>query len=119
MSYNLDGFTLQSEPSKYAAGGMLIYTSKSLNAFKRVDLSITDDEFDTVWIEILTPKNKNILCCCAYRHASSNPVRFKEHLESSLSHLAKENKTFFLMGDFDISLLNCENNPESNDSTNA
>ena len=89
--------------------------AKSLNAFKRDDLSITDDEFETVWVQIFNTKNKNILCCCAYRHPSSNPVRFKEHLESTLSRLTRENKNIFLMGDFNVNLLNHENKPESND----
>ena len=67
INNNLDGFTLHSQPSKSAGGGAAIYTSKSLNSFKRADLSITDaDEFETVWVEIVNNKNENILCCCAY-----------------------------------------------------
>ena len=115
MNDNLDGFTLHSQPSKSAAGGVAIYTTKSLNAFKRGDLSITDAKFETLWVEIVNTKNKNILCCCAYRHPSSNPAKFKEHLKSSLSCLTRENKNIFLMGDFHINLLNCESKPESND----
>ena len=87
----------------------------NLNAFERTDLSITDDEFETVWVEINNTKAKNILCCCAYRHPSFNPVRFKEHFESILSQLTRENKNIFIMGDFNINLLTCENHPESND----
>ena len=94
---------------------MAIYPSKSLNAFKRTDLGITDVEFETVWIEINNTKAKNILCCCAYRHPSFNPVRFKEHFEFILSQLTRENKNIFIMGDFNINLLTCENHPESND----
>ena len=115
MNNNLNGFTLFSQPSRSAAGGVAIYASKSLNAFKRTDLSITDDEFETVWVEINNTKAKNILCCCAYRHPSFNPVRFKEHFESILSQLTRENKNIFIMGDFNINLLTCENHPESND----
>ena len=44
----------------------------------------------------------------AYRHPSFNPVRFKEQLESTLSQLTRENKTIFIMGDFNVNLLNCE-----------
>ena len=38
--------------SRSVACGVAIYASKSLNVFKRTDLSITDDEFETVWVEI-------------------------------------------------------------------
>ena len=52
---------------------------------------------------------------CLYRHPSFSPVRFKEHLESTLSQLTTENKSIFTMGDFNINLLNCQSHPESND----
>ena len=55
-------------------------------------------------VEIVNTKNKNILCCCADRHPSSSPVRFKKHRESTLFHLTKGNKNIFLMGDFNINL---------------
>ena len=44
-----------------------------------------------------------------------SPVRLKEHLESTLSQLTSENKSIFIMADFNINLLNCESPPESND----
>ena len=94
---------------------MAIYTTHTLNAFKRTDLSTTDDEFETIWVEILNTIAKNILCCCAYIHPSFSPVRFREHLESTLSQLTSENKSIFIMDDFNINLLNSESHPESND----
>ena len=51
---------------------------------------LTDDEFETIWVEIISTKAKNIICCCAYRHLSFNPERFKENLESILSQLAAQ-----------------------------
>ena len=42
---------------------------------------------------------------------SFSPVRFKEHSESTLPQLTSENKSIFIMGDFNISL----SHPESND----
>ena len=66
-------------------------------------------------LEINNTKAKNILCCCACRHPSFNPVRFKEHLESILSQLTRENKNIFIIDDFNINLLTCESHPESND----
>ena len=73
----LDGYILHSQPSRFAAGGVAIYTKHTLNAFKRTDLSTTDDEFETIWVEIFKTKAKNILCYCAYRHPSFSPVRLK------------------------------------------
>ena len=70
MNNNLDGYILHSQPSRSAAGSVSIYTRHTLNAFERTDQSTTDDEFETIWVEIVNTKDKNILCCCAYRHPS-------------------------------------------------
>ena len=95
MNNSLQGYNLHSQPTRSAAGGVALYTSKSLNAIKRTDLSLTDEEFETVWVEIKNSKSKNILCCCAYRHPSSSPERFTEHIETVLHNLARENKNIF------------------------
>ena len=50
MNNNLDGYTLHSQPSRSAAGGVAIYTRHTFNAFKRADLSTTDDEIETIWV---------------------------------------------------------------------
>ena len=113
MNNVLHGYNLHSQPSRSAADGVALYTSKSLNAIKRTDLSITDEEFETVWAEIRKIKFKNILCCCAYRHHSSSPERFTEHIETILHNLVRENKNIFILGDFNINLLNCINHPAS------
>ena len=85
MNNALHGYNLHSQPSRSAVGGVALYTSKSLNAVKRTDLSVTDEEFEI----------KSILCCCAYRHPSSSPERFTEHIDTILHNLARENKNIF------------------------
>ena len=113
MNNALHGYNLLSQPSSSAAGGVAPYTSKSLNAVKGTDLSVTNEEFETVWVEIKNIKSKNILCCCAYSHPSSSPERFTEHIETVLHNLVRENKNIFILGDFNINLLNCVNHPAS------
>ena len=53
MNNNFDGYILHSQPSRSAAGGVAIYTRHTLNAFKRTDLNTTDDEFETIWVEMV------------------------------------------------------------------
>ena len=109
----MHGYNLHSQPSSSAAGGVALYTSKSLNAVKRTDLSVTNEEFETVWVEIKNIKSKNILCCCADRHPSSPPERFTDHIETVLHNLVREKKNILILGDFNINLLNCVNHPAS------
>jgi len=53
MNNDLDGYILHLQPSRSAAGCVLIYTKHTLSAFKQTDLSTTDDEFETIWVEII------------------------------------------------------------------
>ena len=48
MSNASHGYSLHSQPSRSAAGRVALYTSKSLDAVKRTDLSVTGEEFETV-----------------------------------------------------------------------
>ena len=54
-------------------------------------------------------KSKNILCCSAYLHPSSEINKFNDHLREIMSKIANKNKLEFIMGDFNINLLNYEN----------
>ena len=98
-----------------AAGGVGIYVNSLLKANKRLDLSTNTCDFETVWIEIENAKSKNILCCCAYRHPSSEVATFNNHIQEILSIIANENKTTFIMGDFNLNLLNSENHALTSD----
>ena len=109
----LPGYDLHSQSSRSAAGGVALYTSESLHAIKRIDISVTDEDFETVWVDIKNVKSKNILCCCAHRHPSSSPERFTQYIDTTLYNLASENKNIFILGDFNINLLNCVNHPAS------
>ena len=46
MNNDFDGYILHSQPSRSAVRGVAICTRHTLNAFKRTDLSTTDDEFE-------------------------------------------------------------------------
>ena len=89
-------YNLHSQPSRSPAGGVALYTSKSLNAVKRTDLSVTDEEFE-----------KGLSLRVSKRHPWSSPERFTEHIETVLHNLARENKNIFILGDFNINVLNC------------
>ncbi len=69
-------------------------------------MSISNIDFETIWIEIDNPRAKNILCCCAYRHPSSDIAKFTQHLQETLCAIADEDKIIQIMGDFNIDLLN-------------
>ena len=121
ISTNIDipGYKFHHTPSQSAAGGVGIYVRSNLDANKRLDLCSSTCEFESVWIEIENAKSKNILCCCAYRHPSSDINSFLDHMQETLSKIANENKIAIIMGDFNINLLNFENHTLSSDFINT
>ena len=112
------GYKFRETLSHSSAGGVGIYVKSNLTANKRDDLCISDKDFETVWIEIENSKAKNILCCCAYRHPSTDISRFNDYFQMTLSNLTKENKLIAVMGDFNIDLLKYDNHTPSNDFIN-
>ena len=85
----------------------------------RDDLSSLEDEFETLWIEIKNTKDKNILCCCAYRHPNTDVKKFNDHTDQIMQKISKENKLLFLMGNFNVNLLNYESHIDTNDFINT
>ena len=64
-------------------------------------------ELESTFIEICNPKKTNILIGCIYKHPIMNINEFNDDYLIELLHkLSKENKTIFLLGDFNINLLN-------------
>ena len=103
---NIPGYTFLSSKSQSQNGGVGLYIKTCLGPVPRPELDSNSDEYETVWAEIENPKDKNILICCAYRHPSTEIEHFTEHLQSSLSNPSVANKHVFILGDFNINLLN-------------
>ena len=81
----------------------------------RDDLLSFEGEFEILWIEIKNIKYKNVLCCCAYRHPNTDVKKFNNHIDQIIQKISKENKLLFLMGDFNVNLLNYESHIDTND----
>ena len=120
IRYNTDiaGYNCYHTSSNSAAGGLGIYANSHLTVSKRDDLSCCDNDFEMIWIEIINTNAKNMLCCCAYRHPSTDTTRFNDHLQEKLSAIENENKLICIMGDFNINLIDYANHTPTNDFIN-
>ena len=72
-----------------------------------------------IGVEIINSKNKNILCCCVYRHPNSDVQEFTHFVNGILQTVTKENKHIFFLGDFNLNLLNYEHHSDTNDFLNS
>ena len=76
-------------------GGSTIYAKRVLDILERTDLNITNDDYESIWIEIKNEKSKNIIIGSIYRHPRINNDNFNnflKYVEFSLNNLTKENK---------------------------
>ena len=107
-SINLKGYSHESCPTESAAGGTLLYISNNLSYKPRNDLCIHKyTELESIFIEILSPKKTNVIVGCIYHHPHMDLNEFNDYyIINLLDKVSKENKTVFLLGDFDIDLLN-------------
>ena len=59
-----------------------------------------------MFIEIVKPQGKNIVTGVIYRPPNQNVDEFLTMTNELLSKISKENKIFYLMGDFNLNLMN-------------
>ena len=55
---SMNGCDLHSQYTSSAAGGVALYIKSNLDYIIREDLSILDDDFGTIWVEIKTKRVK-------------------------------------------------------------
>ena len=73
-------------------------------------------ELESTFIKICNPKKTNIIIGCICKHPNMNINEFNEdYLNELLDKFSKENKTIFLLGDFNINLLNYDVHPPTNE----
>ena len=94
-------------PTEAKVGGALIYLRNHLSYKTKNDLKIYKSfELEFKFIEICNPKNTIIIIGCIYKHPNMNIKEFNDdYLTELLEKLSKENKTIFLLGDFNVNLL--------------
>ena len=62
-------------------------------------------------IELIFPNKKSMICGCICKHPSMKISRFNgKYLTLLLTNIQKEEKTYMLMSDLNINLLNAEKN---------
>ena len=107
MDFNpsIPGYVFEYVPTPLASGGVSLYINYSLKY--TVIEKVTDEAFQSLWIEIQLPQKSNIFCGIIYRQHISQK-RFQEYFDDKLERLITSNKSIYVMGDFNINLLHAE-----------
>ena len=97
-------------------GGVGIYLQDCLQYKLIQNCTISNPEaIESLFIEILHPHGKNIIVGTIYRPPYQNFSVFIEELNNILSIISKDNKNCYLMGDFNLDLLNYEHHTKTQD----
>ena len=95
-------------PTESGKGGTLLYIDKNIKCKLRNDLNIYEKEIvESTFIEILNKKQKNMIIGCVYKHPKHEVSDFmNNYITPLLNKLSNENKNIMIMGDFNINLIN-------------
>ena len=63
---------MYSQPSERSCGGCVLDVNSRLDHHVRDDLSVTENDNETIWIETNNHKSQHLLCCRLYRDPSSD-----------------------------------------------
>lgn len=115
---DIPGYSFFSVQSHSQNGGVGLYVKTGLSPIVRPDLSKDSADYEAVWVEVENGKEKNFLFCCLYRHPNSNPDNLSTYLQEVLSNPAVLNKQIFLLGDFNLDLLNYDSHTATGEFVN-
>ena len=118
---DLNNYSFEFTPTETSAGGTLLYIANHLSYKCRNDLNIyKKNELESTFIEIVNPKKSNIVVRVIYRHPSMDLTDFNcNYLNKPLENISKEQKYIFLLGDFNINLLNYNEHNQTNEFLNS
>jgi len=102
FNYQIPGYKFEYVPTPLSAGGVGMYIREDYNYY--VLKKDSDEAFQALWVEIILPKSKHIICCIVYRQ-HNNPERFLDYIDHSLEPFIARGTPVIILGDFNIDLL--------------
>ena len=104
---NITGYSFISNHRKSKTGGGVgFYLHNDLQYKLLNECKLSDPEvIESLFVEITVPHGKNIIVGCVYRPPNQNTALFLDKLNDILSYISRNNKQCYVMGDFNLDLL--------------
>ena len=114
---NLNNDSFEFTPTETSAGGTLLYIANHLSYKCCSDLNIyIKNELESTFIKIVNPRKSNIIVGVINRLPFMDLADFNcNYLNKLLENTSKEQKSIFLLGDFNVNLLNYNEHNETNE----
>ena len=105
---SLPNYVYEHIPTESGKGETLLNTDKSIKYKLRKDLNIFEKKIESTFIKILNKKQINLIIGCVYKNPKHEVKDFTNtHMTPLLDKLSNENKDIRIMGDFNVNLINC------------
>ena len=94
-----------------AGGGVSLFIKNRIKYNKRNDLQFTTTTTESLFIEIdkdVFRSSNNIITGVVYRPPNTDVDEFSDHMSNIVSILKTERKACYLLGDFNLKLLNAD-----------
>ena len=115
--YSLNGYNfVEAQRSGRSGGGVGIFLMNDIPYQKGPDLIPEHKLYEYVFVEIdkdVFYKNRNIIIGVIYRSQDTDLKLFNDNIGDLLDTLGRERKYCYLMGDFNINLLNFDKHAET------
>ena len=99
-------------------GGVSLFVKNHIAATERDDLCVKNTHCESLFLEIEKDNfdiPNNIIIGLIYRPPNTDVKEFNEGLSNTLEKISREKKIIYLMGDFNINLLDIENHIPSSE----
>ena len=96
-------------------GGVSIYIHNSLKFKERSDLAINNKNIESLTLEILSEKTRNVLVNVLYRPPVGQYAQFENFLATFFSRTKSCNKNIHIAADFNLNLLDHNTNKKVQD----
>ena len=99
-------------------GGVSLLIKDDIEYFTREDLSLQSSYAESLFIEIdkrFTGKNQDAIVGVVYRPPDTDVKVFNDYLSSLLSKSKAEKKLLYILGDYNINLLNTNSHAATQD----
>ena len=104
---NITGSNFVSNHHESKTGGAVgIYLQNDLQYKLLNECKLSDPEtIESLFVEITVPHRNNIIVGSVYRLPNQNAALFLDKFNDFLSRISKDNKQCYVMGDFNLDLL--------------
>ena len=108
---NLENYTSINQVRKHGrGGGICVFIHNSLTFKLRPDLGTNSNEIESLSIEIINKKSKNVVISAHYRQPAGDFKQYKIYLESFFKKMKNSNKAIYIVGNTNLNLIDYETN---------